>query len=51
MTNFAIICSTKISSRFGGITEVLIHYVTNRGKPRVMLRIGAGHSDNHQIIT
>ena len=34
----------KLSSKFGGIT-----YVTNRGKPRVMLQIGAGHSNNCQV--
>ena len=28
----------------------LITYVTNRGKARVMLHIGAGHSNNCQII-
>ena len=49
MTYFAIICSTKtISSKFGGI-RVLITHVTNRGKAR-MLHIGAGHSNNCQII-
>ena len=29
---------------------MLITYVTNRGKARVMLHIGAGHSNNCQII-
>ena len=32
------------------VSEVLIIYVTNRGKVRVMLQIGAGHSNNCQII-
>ena len=31
-------------------SEVLITYVTNRGKARAMLHIGAGHSNNCQII-
>ena len=31
------------------VSEVLITYVTNRGKPRVMLQIGAGHSNNCQV--
>ena len=32
------------------VLEVLITYVTNRGKARVMLHIWAGQSNNHQII-
>ena len=32
------------------ISELLITYVTNRGKARVMLHIGAAHSNNSQII-
>ena len=32
------------------VSEVLITYVTDRGKARVMLHIGAGQSNNHQII-
>ena len=32
------------------VSEVLSTYVTNRGKARVILHIGAGHSNNHQII-
>ena len=32
------------------VSEVLITYVTNRGKAGVMLHIGAGQSNNHQII-
>ena len=32
------------------VSQVLITYVTNGGKARMMLHIGAGHSNNHQII-
>ena len=32
------------------VSEVLITYVTYRGKAEVMLDIGAGQSNNHQII-
>ena len=32
------------------VSEVLITYVTNRGKAEVMLHIGAGQSKNYQII-
>ena len=32
------------------VSEVLITYVTYRGKARVMLHIAAGKSNNHQII-
>ena len=32
------------------VSEVLITYVTNRGKAEVMLQIGAGQSINYQII-
>ena len=32
------------------VSEVLITYLTNRGKARVMLHIEAGHSNNCQII-
>ena len=32
------------------VSEVLITYVTNRGKAEVMLHIGAGQSNNCQII-
>ena len=32
------------------VSEVLIPCVTNRGKARVMLHIGAGHTNNNQII-
>ena len=32
------------------VSEILITYVTNRGKAEVMLHIGAGQSNKHQII-
>ena len=32
------------------VSEVLITYVTNRGKAEVMLLIGAAQSSNYQII-
>ena len=32
------------------VSEVLITYITNRGKARVMLHMGAGHKNNCQII-
>ena len=32
------------------VSEVLITYVTNRGKADVTLHIGAGQSNNYQII-
>ena len=32
------------------VSEVLITYVTYRGKARVMLNIAAGQSNDHQII-
>ena len=32
------------------VSEVLITYVTNRGKAKVILLIGAGQSSNYQII-
>ena len=32
------------------VSEVLITHVTYRGKARVMLHIGAGQSNNYQII-
>ena len=50
MTYFAIIWSkTKFQANLE-ISEVLITYVTNRGKAGVMLHIGEGHSNNRQII-
>ena len=48
MTYFAIICRKKIQANLE-VSEVLITYVTNRGKDRVMLHIGAGHSNNCQM--
>ena len=50
MTYFATICSTKKFQANLEVSEVLITYVTSKGKPRVMLPIGAGHSNNRQII-
>ena len=47
MTYFAKICTTK---KFQANLEVLITYVTKRGEARVMLHIGAGHTNNCQII-
>ena len=32
------------------VLEVLMTHVTYRGKAKVMLHIGAGQSNNHQII-
>ena len=32
------------------VSEVLISYITNRGKAMVMLHVGAGHSNNCQIV-
>ena len=49
MTYFAIICSTKKFKANLEVSEVLGTYVTNRRKARVMLHIGAGHSNNHRI--
>ena len=46
MTYFAIICSTRKFQANFELSEVLITYITNRGKARVMLQIGAGHSNN-----
>ena len=50
MTYFAIICSAKKFKVNLEVSEVLITYVTNRRKVEVMLHIGAGQSNNHQII-
>ena len=50
MTYFAIICSAKKFEVNLEVSEVLITYVTNREKAEVMLDIGAGQSNNHQII-
>ena len=50
MANFVIFCSTKKIQANLEVSEVLITYVTNKRKARVMLHIGAGHSNNCQII-
>ena len=50
MTYFAIICSTKKFQVNFEVSEVLITYITNRGKAGVMLHTVAGHSNNCQII-
>ena len=50
MTYFATVCSTKEFPANLELSEVLITYVTNRRKARVMLHIGAGHSNDCQII-
>ena len=39
----------KISSKFGGIRGINHLCYKYRGKPRVMLQIGAGHSNNCQV--
>ena len=50
MTYFAIICGAKNFKVNLKVAEVLITYVTKRGKAEVMLHIGAGQSSNYQII-
>ena len=50
MRYFAIICSAKEFKVNLEVSDVLITYVTNRRKGEVMLHIGAGQSNNHQII-
>ena len=50
MTYFAIICSTKKFEANLEVSEVLIAYITNRGKARVMLHTGAGHSKNNAMF-
>ena len=50
MTYFAIICSTKKFQASLEVSEVLITYVTNKRKARVMLHIGASHSNKCQMI-
>ena len=45
-----ILPQKKIFKMHWEVSEVLITYVTNRGKARVMLHIGAGHTNNSQII-
>ena len=44
-----ILPQKKISNMHLEVSEVLITYVTNRGKARLMLHIGAGPSNNCQI--
>ena len=46
-----ILPQKKISKIHLEVSEVLTTYVTNRGKARVMLHTGAGHSNNSQIIS
>ena len=48
MTYFAIICSAKKFDVNLEVSEVLITYVTNRGKDELMLHIGAGQSNDYQ---
>ena len=50
MTYFAIICSGKKIKVNLEVSEVLITYVRNRGKAEVTLHIGAGQSNNYQVI-
>ena len=50
MTYFAIICSAKKFEVNLEVSEVLITHVPYRGKAEVMSNIGAGQSNNHQII-
>ena len=50
MTYCAIICGGKKFKMNLEVSEVLITYVTNTGKAEVMLHIGAGQSNNYQII-
>ena len=50
MTYFGIICSAKRFKVNLEVSELLITYVTNRGKAEVMLQIGAGQSSNYQKI-
>ena len=50
MTYFAILCSGKEFKVNLEVSEVLITYVTNKGKGEVILHIGAGQSNNYQII-
>ena len=51
MIYFIIICSTKKFQVNLEVSEVLITYVTNKGKAKVMMsHIGTGHSNNRQIV-
>ena len=50
---YGIFCNNLQCEKFKvnlEVSEVLITYVTNRGKTEVMLHIGAGESNNYQII-
>ena len=50
---YDIFCNNLQRKKFNvnlEVSEVLITYVTNRGKGEVMLHIGAGQSNNYQII-
>ena len=47
---FCYNCSTKDFQENLKVSEVLITYITNRGKASMMLHIGAGHSNSCQII-
>ena len=49
MTYFAITCRKKFKANLE-VSEVLITYVTNKGKAGMMLHIGVGRSNNCQII-
>ena len=50
MTYSAIICSTIKFQANLEVSELLITYVTNRGKVIEMLQKGSGHRNNLQII-
>ena len=50
MTYFVRIYSTKKFQANFEVSEVLIIHVPNRGKARVMIHIGAGHTSNCQMI-
>ena len=50
---YDIFCNNLKAKKFQAnleASEVLITYVTNRGKAKVMLHIGAGHSNDRQMI-
>ena len=49
MTSFALIWSVKKFKVSLEVSEVLITFITNRGKGEVMLHIGAGQSNKYQI--
>ena len=53
MFGYDIFCKNLKHKKFKTnleVSEVLITYVRNKGKARVMLDMGAGHSNNCQII-